>query len=186
MAQAQLPPGVFPGERNAMAAPAGHYGLDPSHTAVIAKVSHIGYSLSVFRFDRVQGALDWNPAQPARSSLQVTVETASISTPVQGFAEELAGPGYLNAGTYPTATFASTAFRRIDANHGQVDGKFTLMGRTRPVTFNVELLGAGKGFGHPRIGIEAVGRINPQDYGLNGMFTTPIQLVIDAEFAEGS
>lgn len=185
-ARAQLPPGVFAGERT-YRAPPGQFSLDASHTAVIAKVSHIGYGLSVFRFDRVQGALTWDPAQPSRSSLTATVQTASISTPVPGFAAELAGDGYLKSGAYPTATFVSTGFRQIDANHGQVTGQFTLMGRTRPVTFNVEMLGAGRGFGgHPRIGIQARGTINPQDYGISPMLSAPIQLDIDAEFTTGS
>ena len=178
---------MSPGERDYRAAPPGQYTVDPNHTAVIAKVSHLGYGMSVFRFDSVQGGMNWDPAQPARSSLNVTVETASISTPVPGFAQELAGDGYLKSGAYPTATFVSTSFRQVDANHGQVAGQFTLMGQTRPVVFNVEMMGAGKGFGgHPRIGVEARGTINPQDYGLPPMLSAPIQLVIDAEFTAGS
>ena len=184
-ALAQLPPGVFAGEHDYKAAAAGTYTVDPAHTAVISKVSHIGYSMSVFRFDKVDGTLTWDPAQPAKSALNVSAETASISTPVPGFATELAGDKYLKSAAFPKATFVSTAFHQVDANHGQVEGQFTLMGKTRPVTFDVEMLGAGKGFmGHPRIGIEAVGKINPQDYGLSPLFSTPIQLVIDAEFTK--
>jgi polyisoprenoid-binding protein YceI len=183
-ALAQLPPGVFAGEHDYKLAPAGSYDIDPAHTAVIAKVSHIGYGLSVFRFDKVAGTLVWDPAAPGKSSLNVSVETASISTPVPGFAAELAGDGYLKSAAFPKATFVSTAFRQIDASHGQVDGQFTLMGKTRPLTLDVELTGAGKGFmGKPRLGVEAVGKINPQDFGLNPLFSIPIQLVIDAEFA---
>lgn len=185
-AAAQLPPGVYAGEHDAKQAVAGHYDIDASHTAVIAKVSHIGYGLSVFRFDKVEGTLVWDPATPSTGSLKVSVDTASIATPVPGFAAELAGPTYLNAAAYPKATFVSTAFRPTDAYHGQVDGQFTLLGKTKPVTFEVELIGAGKGFGgHPRIGIEAKGQINPQDYGMSPMFGTSIQLVIDGEFVRG-
>jgi polyisoprenoid-binding protein YceI len=184
-AWAQLPPGVYAGERNAALAPAGSYAVDPAHTAVLAKVSHIGYGLSVFRFDKVGGVLSWDPAQPERSSLKASVETASISTPVPGFATELSAPAYLNAAAFPTATFASTAFRRVDPTHGRVEGEFTLMGRTRPVSFDVTLMGAGKGFmGHARIGVQAIGRIDPRDYGMNPLFSTPIELEIDAEFAQ--
>ncbi len=180
-----MPPGVFAGEHDYRAAPPGEYPLDPGHTAVIAKVSHIGYGLSVFRFDKVEGVLRWNPAQLGADALKVSVQTASISTPVPGFAEELAGDRFLKSGAYPTATFVSTAFRQIDAAHGQVSGQFTLMGQTRPLTFNVELMGAGKGFmGHPRIGVEAKAMINPQEYGITPMLSAPIQLVIDAEFAK--
>jgi polyisoprenoid-binding protein YceI len=183
-ALAQLPPGVFAGEQDYHLAPAGSYALDPAHTAVLAKVSHIGYSLSVFRFDKVDGTLGWDPADPSKSTLKVTVDVASIDTPVPNFAKELSGDGFLKTAAFPQATFVATSFHQIDAHHGHVDGDFTLMGKTRPMSFDVELLGAGKGFmGHPRLGIEAKGQINPQDFGMNPMFSAPIELVIDAEFA---
>lgn len=183
-AMAQLPPGVFAGEHDYHLAPAGAYAIDPSHTAVLAKVSHIGYGLSVFRFDKVDGVLTWDPASPAQSSMKVSVDVASIDTPVPGFAKELSGDGFLKTGAFPTATFVSTAFHQIDASHGRVDGEFTLMGKTRPVTFDVEMVGAGKGFmGHPRLGVEARTTLNAQAFGMNPMFSAPIELVIDAEFA---
>lgn len=183
-APAQLPPGVFAGEKSYAAATAGTYDLDASHTAVIAKVSHIGYSLSVFRFDKVSGTLTWDPVKPEASALSIEVATASIATPVPGFAAELGGKGFLNTQAYPTAKFVSTAFHKIDATHGKVDGQFTLMGKTKALTFNVELMGAGKGFmGKPRLGVEATADINPADFGLPAMFAAPIALVIDAEFA---
>jgi polyisoprenoid-binding protein YceI len=183
-AMAQLPPGVFVGEHDYHLAPAGTYAVDASHTAVLAKVSHIGYGLSVFRFDKVDGVLLWDPADPDRSSLKVTVDVASIDTPVPNFASELSGDKFLKAAAFPKATFVSTAFHRIDAGHGRVDGDFTFMGKTRPMSFEVDLQGAGKGFmGHPRLGIEARSTLNPQEFGITPMLSAPIQLVIDAEFA---
>jgi polyisoprenoid-binding protein YceI len=183
-ALAQLPPGVFVGEHDYRLAPAGAYAIDPAHTAVIAKVSHIGYGLSVFRFDKVEGVLTWEPASPAQSSMKVTVDVASIDTPVPGFATELSGDGYLKTAAFPKATFVSTSFHQLDASHGRVDGEFTLMGKTRPMSFEVELTGAGKGFmGHPRLGVEARSTLNPQDFGITPMLSAPIQLVVDAEFA---
>jgi polyisoprenoid-binding protein YceI len=181
---AQLPPGVFAGEPNVQLAPAGSYAVDPDHTAVVAKVSHIGYSKSVFRFEKVSGTLRWDPAKPAASVLDVTVDTGSISTPVAGFAKQLAGPQYLNAGAFPQATFRSTGFRQIDATRGRVDGRFTLMGKTAPLSFDVTLVGAGKGFmGHPRIGVEAIGQIETADFGLSPLLGKSVDLVIDSEFA---
>jgi polyisoprenoid-binding protein YceI len=181
---AQLPPGVFAGEPDAQLAPAGSYALDPDHTAVVAKISHIGYAKSVFRFDKVSGKLGWDPAHPTTSTLDVTVDPASISTPVRGFAKELAGPGYLNTAAFPQATFVSTRFRQVDATHGRVEGRITLMGKTAPLTFDVTLEGAGKGFmGHPRLGVEATGRLETADFGLPPVLGPSVELVIDAEFA---
>ncbi len=183
-AAAQLPPGVYAGEHDYKQATAGDYALDPSHTAVLAKVSHIGYSLSVFRFDKSDGTLTWDPAHPGASHLSVIVDSASIDTPVPDFAKELSGAGFLNAAAFPKAMFVSTSFHQIDASHGRVEGVFTLMGKTVPLTFDVDLLGAGKGFmGHPRIGIEARGELKTADFGLPAVLGPTVQLVIDAEFA---
>jgi polyisoprenoid-binding protein YceI len=182
-AAAQLPPGVYAGEHDYKNATAGAYGVDPAHTAVIAKVSHIGYGLSVFRFEKVEGTLNWDPAAPEKSTLNVTVETASIATPVPGFAAELAGDPYLKSAAFPKATFVSTAFHQTDATHGKVDGQFTFLGKTQPMSFDVEMVGAGKGFmGKPRLGVEALGKLNPQAFGMSPLFSTPILLEIDAEF----
>ena len=56
-----LPPGVFMGEADYKQAPAGTYALDPDHAAVVARVSHLRYSWSIFRFDQVSGTLNWDP-----------------------------------------------------------------------------------------------------------------------------
>src|SRR5262249_11809269 len=142
-----LPPGVYMGEADYKQAPAGTYTLDPDHTAVIARVSHLRYSYSVFRFDRASATLKWDPANVAACSLNAKVETGSITSNVKGFAQQLAGDDFLKAGTFPQASFTSTAFRQSSPLRGQVDGELTLMGKTRPLTFDVELVGAGKGFG---------------------------------------
>ncbi len=179
-----LPPGVYAGEKNLALAIAGKYELDVTHTSVIARVSHIGYSYSTFRFDVAEGTLAWDPARPEAAKLTASVEIGSIVSPVKGFADELKGKDYLNGGAFPKATFVSTAFRKTDAAHGKVEGQFTLMGKTKPVTFDVELVGAGKGFGSPRLGFVAKTWINPQDYGLPPLMTAPIEIVIDAEFVK--
>lgn len=180
-----LPPGVYAGEHDLHQAPAGAYALDPNHAGVIARVSHIGYSYSVFRFDKVAGTLSWDPAAPEKSALSVTVQTGSIATNVSGFASELSGKNFLNVADFPQATFVSTAFHQTGSDHGKVDGQFTLMGKTVPATFDVTLVGAGKGFmGHPRIGAHAEGAIDPKAFGLPPMFAAPIDLTIDVEFSK--
>lgn len=181
---ADLPPGVFVAGKDAGEATAGTYALDPFHTSVLARVSHLGYSYSVFRFDTAEGRLGWDPAAPDKSTLSITIKTASITSNVKGFAETLAGEPFLKSATFPDATFVSTSFVRSDALRGKVAGRFTLMGRTRPVTFDVELIGAGKGFGgSPRLGVHARAWIDPQDYGFPPIFSDPIEIVADTEFA---
>jgi polyisoprenoid-binding protein YceI len=162
---------------------AGTYTLDINHTAVVARVPHAGFSYEIFRFTPTAGELIWDPASPAANRVNVTVSTTSIQTPVEGFAAELQGERFLNATQFPTATFVSTAFRQIDATHGQVDGDFTLKGVTKRIMFDVELIGAGPGMrgGHV-IGFHATATINNADYSFPGFITGQTQIVIDAEF----
>lgn len=163
-------------------APAGAYDLDARHTAVIARVPHMGFSYEVFRFDKVSGALTWDPASPEKTKLSATVDVASIATPVEGFAEELAGDRFLNAAKFPQATFESTAFRKTDASHGKVDGTLTLKGVAKPVTFDVTLIGAGQGRKGAVIGISGKTFIQAEDYALPPFIKGQIEIDVDAEF----
>ncbi|WP_395646878.1 YceI family protein [Terricaulis sp.] len=168
---------------DASAAPAGTYRIDQNHTAVIARVPHGGFSYEIFRFGAVAGELAWDPANAGANRLNVTVQVASIATPVDGFAAELQEPRFLNAAQFPTATFVSTAFRRTDANHGQIDGTLTIKGVAKPVTFDVELIGAGQNQrGAAIIGYRATTNINLADYSLPGFIQGTAQIVIDGEF----
>jgi polyisoprenoid-binding protein YceI len=181
-----LPPGIVCGAPDYHLAPAGHYTADPQHAGIVARVSHIGYSYSVFRFGDVKADLAWDPAHPDASGLSATVKTASIATPVPNFATELAGPNFLSSTAFPDATFTSTAFHQSGPTKGRVDGVFTLRGKSAPLSLDVELVGAGPGFGSPRMGVHAEGWVKPGDYGMPGMFAAPIELLLDVEFVKAA
>ena len=163
------------------AAPAGAYAIDAKHTGLVARIPHIGFSYSIFRFQTVDGKLNWDPANPAASKLSVTVDPKSITTaPVEGFSQEISDK-FLKTAQFPTATFVSTAFHPESATHGKVEGDLTVVGVTKHVVFDVDLVGAGKGFRSPVIGVTARTHLDPKAYGLPA-FMDPIELVIDTEF----
>ena len=191
---ADAPPPGFKlphGQHDARTAIAGAYTLDPQHTAVVARVSHLGFSMSAFRFGKVEATLQWDPAHMEKSKLTASVETASIATPVVGFAEQLTGKDYLNSAKFPKAMFVSTAFRPAGNQHGQVDGKLTILGKTVKATFDVTLIGAGPGFaaspklGHV-LGVRAVTLVDPKALGLPDVFSDPIEIAVDTEFTKPS
>src|SRR5258707_14778076 len=90
-----LPPGVYMGEADYKQAPAGTYSIDPDHASVVARVLHLRYSWSIFRFDRVSGTLKWDPVNPANSSITAKDETESITSNVNTFSQDLYGNNYL-------------------------------------------------------------------------------------------
>jgi len=184
MAQPKMPTPV----KDYKVAPAGTYTLDQAHTGVVARASHVGFSYEVFRFTGVVGELTWDPAHPRADALSVSVDPNSITTAPTGaidFAKELAGPKFLNVAQFPTTTFVSKSFHVINKSHGKVSGDLTIMGVTKPATFDVVLVGAGKGFtGAQVLGITADTWITPSDFGLQPamLFSNPMELKIDAEF----
>ncbi|HEY1752206.1 MAG TPA: YceI family protein [Caulobacteraceae bacterium] len=169
--------------RDYKAAPAGKYAIDPHHTGLVARVPHVGFSYSIFRFETVSGTLTWDPANPRADSLSVTVDPKSIATaPVPGFSDEI-NQKFLHSDKFAEATFVSTAFHPDGPDKGAVEGDLTLMGVTKHVTFHVDLVGAGKGMrGAPVIGVTARTELDPSAYGLPKFITGPIELVIDSEF----
>lgn len=187
-APATPPPHIPIGQKDLSTVDSGTYTMDVNHMGLMARVSHLGFSVSVFRFGKAKATLDWDAKDHAKSKLSATVDTSSIETNVPGFAEELQGDDYLAAKKFPTATFVSTAFHQTDATHGDVEGTFTLRGVTKPATFHVSLVGAGPGFaGGPQmgkvIGIHGETSINAAEFGFAKILSLqPIEITIDTEF----
>ena len=167
-------------------AASGAYLVDGRHASVIARIGHAGgISKSVFRFNKVSGALRWNAASPAGSSVSIIIDPRSIATPVEGFAEELAGEKFLKSATFPTIRFDSTAVRITGANKGQVIGDLTFLGVRKPVTLDVTFGGVGQNRTATKLGFAATTQFDRRDFGLNfgaGSIGDNVEILIDIEF----
>jgi polyisoprenoid-binding protein YceI len=183
--------------KNPAAAEAGTYGLDPRHMTVTARVPHLSLGYTSVHFDRVTGTLNWDPADLTRSKVTVEIDTKAISTNVPDglgggtFAQQIAGPQFLDGFTYPKATFVSTKVTRTDATHGVIEGNLTLHGVTRPVVLNAEFLAAGlDNRAEPRVAFTATGRVNRRAFGItefpDQMVGDEVNLLIDVEFCKSA
>jgi polyisoprenoid-binding protein YceI len=172
--------------RDPSAAAPGQFRLDERHAAVLARAQHSrGVSFTVVRFDTAKGRLDWNPSEPGAMRLDVTVDPESLVTNVPGFADLLTGPGFLDTARHPEARFVSTSVQQSAPGRAAVTGELTLMGVTRPVTFNAQFVGLGRNVaGREIIGFSAETRFRRQEFGLQGHPTIgdEIHLQIDVEF----
>jgi polyisoprenoid-binding protein YceI len=179
-------------------APSGEYTADPSHTTVTVRVNHLGLSQYTLRFNDVTGALNFNADDPTQSSVQATVNIASLDTPFSGdrdFDAELQNSEWLDAATFPTATFTSTSVESTGPATARVTGDITIRGVTQPITLDVTYNGsyAQHPFGAPisLIGFSARGEIArsvfgvsqyvPSDGSTQGISDT-VEIVIEAEF----
>jgi polyisoprenoid-binding protein YceI len=166
----------------------GHYALDPHHASVIARVSHMGVSLYTVRFDTLDAAIDYDAAHPERTRVTASVDPTSLDVNAdysKTFAEE-----FLQVSKFPRATFVSTSIQPGAGASGTMTGDLTLMGVTKPVTFNVTLIGSGHEplpipLGRRAAGFEATTTLKRSDFGstfLGNMVGDDVTLQIEAEF----
>ncbi|MBN9319853.1 MAG: YceI family protein [Caulobacterales bacterium] len=168
-------------------APTGTYKLDERHAAVVARIGHGGgFSYSVFRFDKVSGTLNWDGADVTKSKVNITVDPASITSNVAGFADELKGDRFLNTPKLPTATFVSTKVEKTGATTGKITGDLTFMGVTKPIVVDAELIGAGNNARNVKIvGFHGKSTFTRADWGFTaaaGAIGPTVELTIDLEF----
>lgn len=90
-------------------------------------------------FKRFSGHIDYDPSQPNASKAAIEVSTASIDLGSQDYNSEVSKQAWLDSGTYPTATFISTAVKPGAAGHFDATGVLTLKGKTQTVTVPVSV-----------------------------------------------
>jgi polyisoprenoid-binding protein YceI len=181
---------------NPAAAEPGMYQLDSRHVALTARVRHLSFGYTAVHFDRISGVLDWNPADVTKSTVSIDVDPKMVSTNVPNglgggtFAQQIAGPQFLDGFTYPKATFVSTKVTRKDATHGVIEGNLTLHGITKPIVLETEFLAAGRDRGEPRVAFSATTTINRREFGItafaNELVGDNVQMLIDVEFCKSA
>lgn len=114
-------------------AQAATYQIDPMHTAVMYEISHFGTSTSRGRFDKKEGTVDFDPAAKT-GKVQITFQTASISTGVPALDTHMQSKDFFDSATYPTATFSGDKFNFDGDKVASVDGTLTMHGKSLPVT----------------------------------------------------
>jgi polyisoprenoid-binding protein YceI len=147
---------------------AGTYAVDPGHTQVGWRVSHMGFSNYAGGFSDVSGSLTLDPKNPAASKLSVKIPVASVTTTSAKLTDELKGDQWLDAGKYPTMTFVSTKVAPAGKDHAKVTGDLTLHGVTKPVILDVTLVGAGANPLNKKytVGFEATGTLKRSEFGV--------------------
>jgi len=170
------------------------FQIDPVHSSVQFRIRHL-YSTFVGRFNKFDGTISGDPADPASLRVSARVDVASIDTANGAREKHLRTPDFFDADHYPMATFESvktTPGEKQDS--GAVTGNLTLRGVTKAVTFKGQFLGSGTGMQGPdRAGFHATTVINRFDYGLayNGALTNgltmlgaDVELILDIEAVE--
>lgn len=146
------------------------YTPDLSHSVVGFKVGHLGISTVRGQFTDYTGKVSFDPADPTKSSVEITVQAKSVDTSNAKRDEHLRGADFFNVEKFPTLSFKSTAVKKVDDTTYEVTGNFTLLGTTKPITIQFTDVAFGKGMkGEDRAGGTTRFKIKRSDYGMGKM-----------------
>ena len=145
------------------------YTIEPDYTQCVFRWNHLGFSLPAAQLSQGQGTLEFDPADPTRASVNVTIPLASLNTGVPALDEHLRSEDFFEVAKFPTATFRSTRVEPGAAKDRlRVTGDLNLHGVTKPVTLDVTVLkiGANPRTQHPTVGFAATTVLKRSDFGL--------------------
>jgi polyisoprenoid-binding protein YceI len=165
--------------------PAGSYAMDKKHASLTVKIVHMGFSHYTLRFDSLDGAFTYDPANWQATKATITVDPKSVDTHDNAFDKQIAG--YFEADKYPTISFVSTGVQGGADGKGTITGDLTFHGVTKPVTLDVTFDGAGHGVTPigTRLGFSGSARIKRSDFGVSNMLqyaSDDVDVIFEVEF----
>jgi polyisoprenoid-binding protein YceI len=141
------------------------FKVDPDHSSVGFTIRHF-VSTVPGRFKEFEGTIKYDRQNPAASSVEFTIQAASIDTDNADRNNHLKSPDFFDVQKFPTLTFTSTAVQAKDANTLSVNGNLTIHGVTKPVTIPVSFLGTVKTPKGDKAGFETAFTIDRKEYGV--------------------
>jgi polyisoprenoid-binding protein YceI len=143
------------------------YTIDGRHTFPTFEVSHFGISTQRGMFTKVAGKITVDRAAKS-GSVDVTIDTGSVVTGIQGLTDHLKAEDFFNVARFPTATFKGDKMSFEGDRPVAVDGSLTLNGVSRPVTLTIAAAScrdhpANK---KPMCGADATATIKRSDFGI--------------------
>ena len=145
------------------------YRIDPTHAQARITWNHMGLSRPGATFETIEGVIRIDAANPANSSVSVTIPVSGADTGVPALDAMFQGADFFDAERHPNIIFVSREVRFTGlGNRFEVDGDLTVRGVTRPVTLDAVLNGSGPNpmTGAPSVGFSASTTLKRSDFGL--------------------
>lgn len=143
------------------------YTIDTSHSSVNFSIRHF-VAKTTGTFKEFEGTIVYNADEVTKSSVAATIRVPSVDTASVKRDKHLNEEDYFHTEKFPLMRFKSTAWEATNKdNEFIVIGDLTMMGVTKPVTLEVELLGIGPGRNGAQLsGWEATTVIDRREWGL--------------------
>ena len=169
----------------------GTYVLDGSHSQLGFIARHAMVTKVRGAFNGVSGTATIDGSNPAASSLNVTVETATVDTRSEQRDGHLKSADFFDAAAYPTMEFKSTGLKKAGKNAYKMAGNLTLHGVSKPVTMNLIYTGTTQNPMSKKttVGFRVTGTIKRSEFNIGEKFPEPmisdeVRIKADGEFAQ--
>jgi len=163
---------------------AADYTIDTTHSFVEFKIQHLGYSWLYGRFNKLDGTMKYDAANPSDSAINITIDTGSIDSNHAERDKHLRGDDFLSVSKFPKATFKSTSYKG-DASKGVLTGILSLHGVEKTIEIPVEKIGEGPDpWGGERAGFAGTYTLTRADFGMDynlGPASTKVILTLGIE-----
>ena len=114
------------------------FQIDPVHSNVGFRVTHLLVTKVNGKFSKTAGTIVLDPADITKSSVNVTIDAASINTDNDARDNHLRTPDFFDAAKFPTITFKSTSVKEVAKGELEVTGTFTLKGVSKTIVVPVK------------------------------------------------
>jgi polyisoprenoid-binding protein YceI len=165
--------------------------IDPNHSAAQFSVKHMGISTVRGAFSKLSGTVQYDPNDPSKTTIDVTIDANSIDTRVEARDKDLRSPRFFDVEKYPTITFKSKHAEAAGKGKMKITGDLTIKGVTKEVVLDVD--GPNGPIKDPRgsehMGASATTQINRQDFGVSTMpggIGNDVQITIDVEMVKAA
>lgn len=165
--------------------------LDKAH-------AKLGFTITHLMVSDVEGAFKTFDITIASSKddfsdavISLTADVNSINTDNEKRDTHLKSPDYFDAAKYPTLTFKSKSFTKVDGKNYKLTGDLTMHGVTKTVTLNVVYNGT---IIHPMTkkpvaGFKVTGTFKRSDFGISpgtptSILSDEVNLIANAEFVK--
>ena len=167
-ANAGITPTVPADEKAMKLAEAGTYNFDKAHSFIGFKVKHMGLIEVPGYFRDFTGTVNYDAADPSKSTVQFTAKMTSVDTGVAPRDNHLRTKDFFEVEAYPEMTFKSTSVAK-KGKGWVLTGDLTMKGVTKSVSIPFDITGfipGGERSG-AKIGITGDTTINRRDFGVN-------------------
>ena len=149
-------------------AAASSWVLDTEHSTVGFAVKHMMVTDQKGAFDTFSGTIELDDKDVTKSTVNVTIEPASVNTKNKKRDDHLRSPDFFDAAKFPKVTFVSTKVEKAKDGGLLVTGNLTIKDVTKPVTLTVAPLSDEfkDPWGGSHRGTTATATINREEFGL--------------------